>query len=108
MNGPLNPPEENISVSTGIFGASVRISAPDTGMFLVIGRTVSPQKAVLSLGGEIVMVLSDRTLLVTLTFSDYVSLKASPEISRIGPITVDIERFNRTLASLTRNLANSH
>ena len=74
-------------------------------MFLVIGNSVSPERAVSNAGGSVVLKLSAWNYLVTMPFSGYLSLKNHRDIARIGPVSVDVDRFNKMIAMLAGGIA---
>ncbi|MDP3879369.1 MAG: hypothetical protein Q8Q07_03565 [Dehalococcoidales bacterium] len=85
---------------TEAMGARISIDGSQPGMFLVIGNSVSPERAISGAGGSVVLKLSSWNYLVTMPFSSYITLRNHRDISRIGPVSVDIERFNRAIAML--------
>ena len=102
----LSETEEYTVHKSGIMGARLEIAGPDISMYLVISGAVFPETLVQANKGEIVMKLSADTLLVTLPFNGYMLLKEHPLVRKIGPVTVDIARFNKAIAMLTRNAEN--
>jgi hypothetical protein len=87
-----------------VMGASIKITGPARGMYLVTGRAASLDFLVKTAGGEIVLRLNGGLMLATLPFTGYLSLQRNREISRIGPVTVDLKR----LAKLTEMLAKAN
>ncbi|MFN8378683.1 MAG: hypothetical protein U0452_08435 [Anaerolineae bacterium] len=80
------------------FGAKVTLSAPDHGLYLVMGRTDSVITEVRAAGGQLVMILpGGRNLLAMMPTVSYLYLKTTPHIAHIGPITIDEDRFNHFL-----------
>ena len=86
---------------TAAMGAKVSITGPRQGMYLVIGRSMALESLVKITGGEVVLRLNGRKMLVTLPFAGYLSLRSNYQISHIGPVAVDIKR----LANLAEMLA---
>ena len=86
---------------TAAMGARVSITGPGLGMYLVIGRSLTLESLVKITGGEIVLRLNGRKMLVTLPFAGYLSLRGNHQVSQIGPVTVDVKR----LAKLAEMLA---
>jgi len=82
-------------------GASISITGPERGTYLVIGRGDSVESPVMSAGGEVVLRLNGRKMLVTLPFSGYLLLKGNYQVSHIGPVTIDTKR----LAKLAETMA---
>ena len=87
-----------------VMGASIKITGPARGMYLVTGHATSLESLVKAAGGEVVLRLNGGIMLATLSFPGYLSLKSHHEISRIGPVTVDLKR----LAKLTEMLAKAN
>ncbi len=81
-------------------GARISLSGPAQGMYLVIGRGASPVSAVRASGGEIVLALNGQKMLATLPFSGFLSLQNDPNISRVGPVTVDLTRLSQVARML--------
>ena len=86
---------------TAVMGARVSITGPGRGMYLVIGRSMLLDSLVKITGGEVVLRLNGRKMLVTLPFAGYLSLRGNYQITHIGPVAVDIKR----LAKLAEMLA---
>jgi len=84
-------------------GAKIDIAAPGTGMYLVLGDTVSPESLIIKNGGEIALKISTFIYLAIMPFESYLELKGLREIRKIGPVTIDIEKFNRALEKITGN-----
>ena len=84
-------------------GARINVTGPARGMYLVIGRDISLESLVRTVGGKVVLRLNDGKMLVTLPFAGYISLRGNDQISHIGPVTVDTKR----LAKITEMLANA-
>ena len=94
--------DDIIIQNNAIMGAKVCIAAPDTGMYLVIGNLSSPESLVHQYEGSIVMKLSSLAFLATLPFHGYLALKKHAGVKKIGPVSIDMERFNRTIRMLTQ------
>jgi hypothetical protein len=97
--------KENLSQSpvSEAMGAKIDITGPGTGMYLVLGDTVSPEPLIIKNGGEIALKISTFIYLATMPFESYLELKGLREIRKIGPITVDIEKFNRAIEKISGN-----
>jgi hypothetical protein len=87
-----------------VMGARISVTGPARGMYLVTGRGASLESLVKNAGGEVVLRLNGGIMLATLTFPGYLSLKGNYQISRIGPVTVDLKR----LAKLSEMLAKAN
>jgi|GEM_PF-1483850 hypothetical protein len=85
-------------------GASIKITGPARGMYLIIGCGFPMDSLVRSVGGEIALRFNGRKMLATLPFSGYLSLKANREISHIGPVTVDVNRLKKVAEMLSRGV----
>jgi hypothetical protein len=83
-------------------GARISVTGPGRGMYLVIGRSTSLESLVKPTGGEIVLRLNGRKMLVTLPFAGYLSLRGNYQISHIGPVTVDIKRLAKVAEMLAK------
>ena len=84
-------------------GAKIDITGPGTGMYLVLGDTVSPESLIVKNGGEIALKISTFIYLATMPFESYLELKGLREIRKIGPVTIDIEKFNRAIEKTAGN-----
>ncbi len=84
-------------------GAKIDITGPGTGMYLVLGDTVSPESLIIKNGGEIALKISTFIYLAIMPFESYLELKGLREIRKIGPVTVDIEKFNRAIQKISGN-----
>ena len=93
----------NQSSISEAMGAKIDITGPGTGMYLVLGDTVSPESLIIKNGGEIALKISTFIYLATMPFESYLELKGLREIRKIGPVTIDIEKFNRALKKITGN-----
>ena len=93
----------NQSSISEAMGAKIDITEPGTGMYLVLGDTVSPESLIIKNGGEIALKISTFIYLATMPFESYLELKGLREIRKIGPVTIDIEKFNRALKKITGN-----
>lgn len=85
-------------------GAKVSITGPGRGMYLVISRSGSPESLVRAAQGQIVLRLNGRKLLATLPFAGYLALRAHGEISHIGPVTIDVQRFQQVAEMLAKSI----
>jgi len=81
-------------------GARSRVSVPGCGMYLVIGNSKSLDSVVRTAGGECVLRLNGGKALVKLPFTGYLSLQGNREISKIGPVTVDLNRLSKIAGML--------
>jgi hypothetical protein len=91
------------SIATAM-GAKISITGPGRCMYLVIGRSFSPDSLVKTAGGQIVLKINGNKMLVILSFDGYLSLRCNYQISHIGPVNVDIKR----LAKVTEMLAKAN
>ena len=93
----------NQSPISKAMGAKIDITGPGTGMYLVLGDTVSPESLIIKNGGEIALKISTFIYLAIMPFESYLELKGLREIRKIGPVTIDIEKFNRAIEKMTGN-----
>lgn len=100
---PLNETEVKSSMASAM-GASIKITGPAKGMYLIIGCGSPMDSFVKAVGGEIALRFNGRKMLATLPFSGYLSLKTNHEISHIGPVTVDVNRLNKVAEMLSRGV----
>jgi hypothetical protein len=84
-------------------GAKIDIARPGIGMYLVLGDTVSPESSIIKNGGEIALKISTFIYLAIMPFESYLELKEMREIRKIGPVTIDIEKFNRAIQKISGN-----
>ena len=85
-------------------GARISVTGPGSGLYLVVGDATL-EKLVRNAGGETVLSLGTSKLLAKLSFAGYLALRNSREISRIGPVTVDMARLSETARSLAKSSA---
>ena len=84
------------SAASRAFGASVSIATEGQSLFLVVGRTGPPDGAVRSVGGQVLMRLSDQhRVLAAAALDAYAALRRHPEIALAGPVSIDPGRFVR-------------
>jgi hypothetical protein len=87
-----------------VFGAKIGVSMPDRGLYLVIGREVSPVALVSALNGQVVFqVPNSPRLLAVMPVSAFFSLRQHHDIAHVGPVTIHSERFNRFLELIGLN-----
>ncbi len=76
------------------FGAQIRVTPPDTGLFLVEGRTRPPGQIIAEFGGQIVLVIpGGNRILALLPGAAYPALLSHRDLRHIGPVSIDQERF---------------
>lgn len=81
-----------------VFGAKIRVSVPDRGLYLVIGRSESPTALVSSVKGQVVLQIPNRFgLLALISIAGFFALRKHPAILHIGPVSLQTERFNHFL-----------
>lgn len=97
---------DNYIEKKGIMGARIRIKGPERSIYLTTCNALLPEALIRQNGGEIVMKLTSRNFLVTLPFSGFTALKNNPLIVKIGPVTVDTEKFERAYKMLTNSVQN--
>lgn len=86
------------SAMANAFGAEVRVTPPETALFLVEGRKEPPTGLVSRSSGRIVLAIpGGNRVLALLSGIDYLVLLKHPEIRHIGPVSVDSDRFRRFL-----------
>ncbi len=82
------------STVAGAFGARIRITPPDTGLFLVEGRVTPPRQLIAAHGGRIVLVIpGGNRILALLPGAAYPALLSHRDLRHIGPVSIDPERF---------------
>lgn len=80
------------------FGAHITLSAPDLGLYLILGRTSAVIGDVRAVEGQLIMILpGGHNVLALLPAISFLALKGHPGIAHIGPITIDEDRFNHFL-----------
>ena len=93
----------NQSSISKAMGAKIDITGPGTGMYLVLGDTISPESLIIKNGGEIALKISTFIYLAIMPFESYLELKELREIRKIGPVTIDIEKFNQAIQKISGN-----
>jgi hypothetical protein len=78
------------------FGARIGVAADGVLLCLVVGRAGSPEQAVASVGGTVVLRIPDgRRALATAPYSGLTALQRHPDVAVAGPVSIDPERFGR-------------
>ena len=93
----------NQSSISKAMGAKIDITGPGTGMYLVLGDTISPESLIIKNGGEIALKISTFIYLAIMPFESYLELKELREIRKIGSVTIDIEKFNQAIQKISGN-----
>lgn len=82
------------------FGASVSMSLPGRGLFLVVAhREADLPRLMRTAAGQIVSQLSPLRALVLMSLPAYLQLKNTRELAFIGPVSVDQERFAKVMGA---------
>lgn len=83
------------------FGAKIAVAAPDTGLYLVTGRSAFTAADVRAAGGQIIMAIPGSfNLIAVMPAASFLYLRQHPNVAHIGPITIDSARFNHFLELL--------
>lgn len=78
------------------FGAKVRVTMPDQGLYIVVGHSMLPSTAVQQAGGRVMFVVPNSTrLFAVMPATAFLALRSHPDIALVGPVTVDTQRFNQ-------------
>ncbi len=76
------------------FGARIRVTPPDTGLFLLAGMYRPPLQLIAAHGGQIVLIVpGSNRVLALLPGAAYPALLSHRDLRHIGPISIDPERF---------------
>lgn len=82
------------------FGASLSVSLPGKGLFLVVAHQADGvPRLVQPCGGQVLSQLTPLRALVLLPLAAYLQLKGSRELAFIGPVRVDQERFAKVMGA---------
>lgn len=82
------------------FGATVSVSLPGRGLFLVVAhREADLPRLMRSAQGQVVSQLSPLRALALMSLPAYMQLKATRDLAFIGPVNVDQERFARVMGA---------
>ena len=85
-------------------GAKISVAGPPHSLYLVIGQPpVKPR--VISAGGEVAMPLTEGKLLAVLSYDGFLALKGDPQIFRIGPVNLDLQRLKNLSENLAKTVA---
>ncbi|WP_028575287.1 hypothetical protein [Desulfonatronovibrio hydrogenovorans] len=84
------------------FGARVSLAQGGEGLFLVVSKSGDPESLVRAHGGQVVMRLSGAKLLARMALARALDLIKKPEISKVGGVHLDLERYNRFVAAQAR------
>jgi hypothetical protein len=83
------------------FGARISLSLPGLGLFLMVSCRPGRVAALAGgQGGRVAVPLDACRALVMLPVTGYLGLRGHPELSFIGPVHLDQERFARVTAAL--------
>lgn len=76
------------------FGANVGMATDGALLCLVVGRTGSPEPAVASVGGTVLLRIPDgRRVLATASYAALTALQRRPDVALAGPVSIDRDRF---------------
>jgi hypothetical protein len=82
------------SATAKAFGANVSVTTEGQSLFFVVGWTGPPDRAVRSVGGQVVTRLPDpRRVLAVAPLEAYAALSRHHEIALAGPVSIDAARF---------------
>lgn len=82
------------------FGASVSVSLPGKGLFLVVLHHEADLPRLMRLAqGQVVSQLSPLRALALMSLPSYLRLKSTRDLAFIGPVNVDQERFARVMGA---------
>lgn len=82
------------------FGASVSVSLPGRGLFLLVAHRATDLPALLhGAQGQLVCQLSPLRALVLMGLPAYLQLKSTRALAFIGPVHVDQERFAKVMGA---------
>lgn len=82
------------------YGAKVSLSLAGRGMFLIVVKNhASLDHLIKSVGGSLIARLNAHRALVVMTLPSYLGLRASSEVSFIGPVNVDQQRLAAVLGA---------
>lgn len=87
--------EESMSALGRRFNAQLTVTPrADGGLYLVVGRVGSPDLAVATIGGQVLVRLPNQTHVLALIPSNTErALKAHPDVALAGAVTIDPVRF---------------
>ncbi len=77
------------------FGASLEVTNPGHGLYLVVSSEGSPASAVTGAGGDVIVSIGDRKVLAMLSFEGHLLVGQRPEVALVGPVVMDPQRFSR-------------
>lgn len=82
------------------FGASVSVTLPGKGLFLVVAHHEADMLRLMrSVQGQVVSQLSPLRALALMSLTAYMQLKGTRDLAFIGPVHVDQERFARVMGA---------
>lgn len=82
------------------FGASVSLSLPGRGLFLMVAHHEAEMPGLIRTArGQLVCQLSPLRALVLMGLPAYLHLKNTRDLSFIGPVNVDQERFAKVMGA---------
>ena len=81
------------------FGARISLSLPGLGLFLMVSRRPGRIAALVGQGGRVAVPLDPCRALVMMPVTRYLGLRGHPELSFIGPVHLDQDRFARVAAA---------
>lgn len=82
------------------FGASVSLSLPGRGLFLVVAHRAADLPGLIrNAQGQLVCQLSPLRALALMSLPAYLQLKNARDLAFIGPVSVDQERFAKVMGA---------
>ena len=91
-----------LSSTAQAFGATIDLSIPNQGLYLILGGRTPLAGLVRSAGGYIPIQLPQNKALAVLPVEAFLMFRRHPEIAFIGPVSVDQTRFAKFVAGINR------
>ena len=80
-------------------GAKVQMKTPSHSLYFISGNT-SVDRLVQQVNGHVHFRISPTKLIALLSFDSFMTLSNTPQITRIGPVNIDMERLQKFAKSL--------
>ena len=91
-----------LSSTAQAFGATIDLNVPNQGLYLIVGERTPLAGLVRSVGGTIHVQLPLNKALAVLPVEAFLMFRQHPDISFIGPVSVDQTRFNHFIDGINR------
>ena len=82
-----------VSSTAQAFGATIDLTIPNQGLYLIVGGSTPLAGLVRTAGGRLAIQLPQNKVLAVLPVEAFLAFRQHPDIAFIGPVSVDQARF---------------